>query len=72
MTSYGLVAERTAGVGQLVVIAFSVYPISLKKMNHKYAFKKTKDLRVSMYVWMMMRMKGTRRLKNNQMSIIFK
>ena len=41
-------------------------------MNHEYALKKTKDLRVSLYVWMMMRMKGTRRLKNNQISIIFK
>ena len=33
---------------------------------------KRDNLRVSMYVWMMMTMKGTRRLKNNQMSIIFK
>ena len=31
LTSYGLVAERTAGFGQLMVIAFSVYPISLNK-----------------------------------------
>ena len=31
LTSYGIVAERTASFGQLMVIAFSVYPISLNK-----------------------------------------
>ena len=40
MTSYGIVAERTASFGQLMVIAFSVYPISLKKNEPRICSQK--------------------------------